>query len=481
MFYKYGNLFLGLFVFLGMFNPLLYVFIWKDFFRSHTLLLFIVWLINVLIIFFIVKIINDSIRHKTLKKIVKDMNFFLNPELALRKYKPCIVDWKRIDSPVRPIYRLILNYPLKIMKYHLAEEIGYDYRANEWKLIGEPGNWELYTGPVVPDDVPIGECQKCNHQIYEEDLEELEDKDLGQVCIDCGSPDINWGKPITIDIENGTISEKIQTETAIVGFIDILGYKSLVQRLQDNIDFISWLEKLIKDRVINFPQRLHQELKMDNPALVEYRSKIVRAISMKAISDTFLFTLYLDRLDFKAPAKTDFDPTTDAMWTYFQMIEMFCLYFIAKTGHVFRGGISIGKHYESNLDYPGNLFIFSTSYLNAFKAEKKASYSRIIIDKELLSYLRSLERFDYIKEHLYEDFDEIYCIHIYSFLKSDTEEDSNPERILIDIKNRISANILFNKNDARALKKLNYFAKYHNNYLKENGYQNSDLYISVEE
>ena len=286
---------------------------------------------------------------------------------------------------------------------------------------------------------------------------------------------------VTMDIKNGTISEKIQTETSIVGFIDILGYESLVQRLQDNIDIIYWLEKLIKDRLINFPQRLNRELSMENKVLVEYRSKIVRAISTKAISDTFLFTLYLDRLDFKAPSKTNFDPITDAIWTYFQMIEMFCLYFIAKTGHVFRGGLSIGKHYESDLDYPGNLFIFSTSYLNAFKAEKKASYSRIIIDKELRSYLTSLNRFDYIKEHLYEDFDEELCIHIYSFLESDTEKDSNPEIILKDIKNGISANILFNKDDARALKKLNYFANYHNNYLKENAFQNSELYIKVEE
>lgn len=282
-----------------------------------------------------------------------------------------------------------------------------------------------------------------------------------------------------MDIKNGTISEKIQTETSIVGFIDILGYESLVQRLQDNTDIIFWLQNLIKDRLINFPQRLHRELKMENAVLVEYRSKIVRAISTKAISDTFLFTLYLDRLDFKAPEKTDFDPITDAIWTYFQMIEMFCLYFIAKTGHVFRGGLSIGKHYESNLDYPGNLFIFSTSYLNAFRAEKEACYSRIIIDKELRSYLISLERFDYIKEHLYEDFDKMFCIDIYSFLKSDTEKDSNNEIILKDIKNGISANILFNKDNSRVQKKLNYFARYHNNYLKENGYQNSDLYIDV--
>ena len=68
-----------------------------------------------------------------------------------------------------------------------------------------------------------------------------------------------------------------------------------------------------------------------------------------------------------------------------------------------------------------------------------------------------------------------------SFLKSDTEEDINNEIILKDIKNGISANIHFNKDDSRAQKKLNYFARYHNNYLKQNGYQNSELYIDVED
>lgn len=194
MFYRYGNFLLGLFVFLGMFSPLLYVFIWKDFFRNHTVLLFIVWLINALIIYIIVKKINNSIRHKTIEKIIGDMNLFLNPEQALRKYESYIVDWKRIDTPVRKIYRLILDPPLKVWNYHLAEEIGYDYESNKWKLVSEPGNWQLFTGPEVPDNVPIGECKKCNHQIYEEDLEELEDKGLGRVCIDCGSSDINWGK-----------------------------------------------------------------------------------------------------------------------------------------------------------------------------------------------------------------------------------------------------------------------------------------------
>ncbi len=66
MFYRYGNFLQGLFIFLGMFSPLLYVFIWKDFFRNHPFLLLIVWLINILTIFIIVKKINNLIRHSCL-------------------------------------------------------------------------------------------------------------------------------------------------------------------------------------------------------------------------------------------------------------------------------------------------------------------------------------------------------------------------------------------------------------------------------
>ena len=51
--------------------------------------------------------------------------------------------------------------------------------------------WQLYTGPEVPDDVPIGECRRCKHQIYEDDLDELDDKEKGLACIECGSNDLD--------------------------------------------------------------------------------------------------------------------------------------------------------------------------------------------------------------------------------------------------------------------------------------------------
>lgn len=269
-----------------------------------------------------------------------------------------------------------------------------------------------------------------------------------------------------------TITNEIDIETAIVGFIDILGYSSLVERHQDNDRIINWLKNLIEDIALNFPKELRDDLKLNNPSLDEYNSKISGIIHTKVISDTILFTLYLDRIDFTAPEDTNFDPLTDSIWRYFQMIEMFCLYFIAKTGHIFRGGVSKGKHYESNLGHQGNLFIFSSAYLKAFEAEKRANKARIIIDADLFSYLRSLSRYNYIKEHLYEDFDGIHCIDIYSFLN---DAEPTPKKIIQDIKDAVTANRSFNKDDSRALEKLNYFANYHNNYVTQQPWQIADL------
>lgn len=194
VFYKLGNVLLFTIVVLLLFASSWHVYIWSDFFSKHIVYAFFIIGISALVIWIIAKKFNQLIRENTLKNILNDMNSYKNPEITLRKYESCIVDWKQIDSPVRTIYRLILNYPLKIWNYHLAEEIGYDQLSKSWKLLGEPGNWQIYTGPQVPDEVPIGECKKCNHQIYKDDIEELDDKEMGMVCFKCGSADLDFGK-----------------------------------------------------------------------------------------------------------------------------------------------------------------------------------------------------------------------------------------------------------------------------------------------
>lgn len=194
IFYKLGSVLLFIFVILLLFGSFWHVWIWTDYFSDHTGLAILLAILSAVAFWFIVKKINTMIRRSTLENILKDMNSHINPEVALQKYKACILDFKRIESPLRTIYRFILNSPLKIWNHHLAEEISYDEHSNHWKLLREAGTWELFTGPHVPGDVPIGECRKCKHQIYEDDLEELKDKDIENTCIECGATDLNLRK-----------------------------------------------------------------------------------------------------------------------------------------------------------------------------------------------------------------------------------------------------------------------------------------------
>jgi len=188
--YKLGNKLLLTFAILLLFGAFWHVYIWADFFSIYTGSAILLAILNAVLFWLIVNKINKIVRINMLNNILKDMNSRTNPETTLQEYESCIVDWKRIDSPIRIIYRFILNHPLKIWNYHLAEEIIYDQESKKWQLLGEPGMWELYTGPEVPDDVPIGECRKCKHQIYEDDLEGLDNKGIGLVCPECGSTDL---------------------------------------------------------------------------------------------------------------------------------------------------------------------------------------------------------------------------------------------------------------------------------------------------
>jgi DNA-directed RNA polymerase subunit RPC12/RpoP len=164
---------------------------WRRFFSNYFVFAVIVGIISASMFWNLGRCFNRFVREATLKKIVASMNMYMDPEVALKEYGPCINAWKKIKSPTRVLYRLILNYPLEIWRGDLVEQIGYDKPSKTWKLLGESGNWISHVG--LPDEIPIGECTKCHRQIYDDDLEELDAEEMGLVCIDCGAR-LNFGK-----------------------------------------------------------------------------------------------------------------------------------------------------------------------------------------------------------------------------------------------------------------------------------------------
>lgn len=248
---------------------------------------------------------------------------------------------------------------------------------------------------------------------------------------------------------------------AIVGFIDILGYKSIVEKYTSQIELIRGLEELIRKITIDLIDGFRAK-PFNNQDLESYYQKILDVINVRFISDTVLFTLNLSKIKFSNPNYTQKETISNSIYAYFRFINMFCLYFIPKTGHVLRGGVSIGSHYENDFNRPGNLFIFSEAYINAYNLEREAKTARIIIDDNLLSYLRSI-RFDYSNRLFYEDQNGKKCLDFYSFL----QKDHNCERVLNDIKLGLTLNIQNNIGNQDVLGKLIYFAKYHNKNVRK--------------
>lgn len=260
---------------------------------------------------------------------------------------------------------------------------------------------------------------------------------------------------------------------AIVGFIDILGYKTIVENHMSNIEVIRGIEDIIRGSVTLIDKS--RDILISNPEYKDYYNTIIDVINVRCISDSVLFTLYLSKIA-PAPGISMDENILNHVVIYFTHISMFCPLLIAKTGFVLRGGISIGPHYENEFNsMRNNLFIFSKAYVDAFELEKKAKNPRIIIDNNLFSYLKNIS-FKHINDYFYKDVDGKICFDFYCFLKYDAKS----KNVLIDIKKAVTANIKRNCDISEALDKLKYFVDYHNSKVSKGGQDFNDLVIEID-
>lgn len=240
---------------------------------------------------------------------------------------------------------------------------------------------------------------------------------------------------------------------AIVAFIDILGYSKLVERLINDFDAIKYIEDLLDKTSIGFIETIREKLSIPEP-YHEYSIELVRAINVNFISDTILVTLPLSKTKIPSPDFNEKEILFHCVFFYLRFIGFFSTMFMAKTGLVLRGGISMGPHYENQ--HGASLFIFSQAYLNACRLEKKANFPRILIDKELFLLLKKLP-LDEISNFFYDDEGE-KCLDIYAHF----ERIASYRSVLEEIKKGLSLNLLQNREKKSALAKLLYFVKFHN-------------------
>ncbi|KAF0143717.1 MAG: hypothetical protein FD156_2452 [Nitrospirae bacterium] len=251
-------------------------------------------------------------------------------------------------------------------------------------------------------------------------------------------------------------------EKAIVAYIDILGYKDLVERVAKKPELVKRMEDLFYEMSVNAVRKLREIFleSVDDKSDVEtqdYLKKIADSIGVRCIADSFIFTLPLSNINFRCKTWDEQTTVGNRIETYFSVMTFFATLFISKMGYLLRGGISIGNHYESEREK--QLFVFSEAHNMAVTLEnKKAEYPRIVLDEPLRKYLEEIS-YPNIESFFYKDEDGYYCLDIYSALRNWGD---NKEKKLAEIKEGITFNLESNFNNARELGKLLYFVSYHN-------------------
>lgn len=260
----------------------------------------------------------------------------------------------------------------------------------------------------------------------------------------------------------------ISFHPAIAAFIDILGYEPLVKKGISDVSVIQWLESMLVGSSVNLIEKIRSVKLMPEgyENLDDYAKGIFKTINVRFISDTILVTLPLSGTDISSQEFNQKDSLSNCLDSYFKYISMLTTMFIAKTGLVLRGGIAMGSHYEKSYPDSGSLFIFSQAYVQAYHLEKNANLARILIDGELLKFVREIP-FEPIERFIYRDDDGKDCFDMYCFF----QQDDNSYSVLQGIKETVSLNLQSSRQNPRVLEKLLYFAKYHNFMVTKLGFK----------
>ncbi|MEI7590644.1 MAG: hypothetical protein WCJ49_04970 [Deltaproteobacteria bacterium] len=253
---------------------------------------------------------------------------------------------------------------------------------------------------------------------------------------------------------------------SIVAYIDILGYSKIVEEHYGNDEMIKGFEECLKWQVQICDNLQKIKLSKEQIEHITKKKGIAREfkkeekenlslIKVRLISDSLIFSLEI-------PEDKKDDPKLYSL--YFTIIQTVCTNIISHTGLPLRGGISIGQHYESAS--ANSLFIFSKAYLEAYQLEnKKGGMPRILIHKNLSEFINNQpkqDEDDLLSRFFFTDDQGEVLLHFYHNHFSD-----EVNFVLKKIKKMIELNYTGNKEDNKITEKLQYFAGYHNNRIKD--------------
>lgn len=190
-------------------------------------------------------------------------------------------------------------------------------------------------------------------------------------------------KKTVISSENkGTVLVEINQVYQLTCFLDILGFKEKTKDIFENNNQKSYLDKIICSIESIM---LYHEYQLNNVIDENFKNIYPK---IKIFNDTIILDVEL--------------PENENKRLYLYYIFFHIIAEIIKTfnlnGILLRGGISIGKHINDNLNFKNIEVIISESHINAYNLEsKKSIYPRILIDNSIIddiiqSHLRNSEK-----------------------------------------------------------------------------------------
>ena len=153
-----------------------------------------------------------------------------------------------------------------------------------------------------------------------------------------------------------------EPELYAVCFLDLLGFKDLVQRFKSNLGTVRAIEGVFGSAF----HRLDQFRTREPVNKYALANKIVaQHTKYRMISDSTIFTLPVSGLPKLDQEFDDLENRLLCVESFLIGISLFWLWVGGKMGYFHRGGITIGHHYENVLNEPGNVFIFSEALVDA--------------------------------------------------------------------------------------------------------------------
>ncbi len=170
-------------------------------------------------------------------------------------------------------------------------------------------------------------------------------------------------------------SNQIDSKNCIVAFLDILGYRKLIEEKS--------LAEISQAFHVSFDT--FERFKKDPPD--QDIKNVLDCIRTVILSDSLIFTLDLDKLPVINTGYRDVSNQFICVFAFLHQLSLFAITFMSELGYFLRGGISKGQYRQEQVVGPTHQVIISKALVEAYDLENIAGVPRILISDELCAFL----------------------------------------------------------------------------------------------